>query len=44
MKKLVNPTTYFFEQAEKVPPAPSPEIEALVKSLLNKDNCELCKN
>ena len=39
MKKLVNPTTYFFEQAEKVPPAISPDIEALVKTLLNKDNC-----
>lgn len=39
MKKLVNPTTYFFEQAEQVPPECSPEIEALVKTLLNKDRC-----
>ncbi len=43
MKKLVNPTTYFFEQAEKTPSSISPEIEEFTKKLLNKDECQLCK-
>lgn len=42
MKKLINPTTYFFEQAEKVPKEVSPEIEQFVSTLLQKDKCELC--
>jgi hypothetical protein len=37
MKKLVNPTTYFFEQAEKAPSTTPSEIEEFVKKLLNKD-------
>lgn len=39
MKKLVNPTTYFYQQAETTPTQISPEIEDFVKTLLNKDTC-----
>lgn len=39
MKKLVNPTTYFFEQAEQVASQTSPAIEQFVKTLINKDQC-----
>lgn len=43
MKKLVNPTTYFFEQADQVADSINPEIELFSRSLLNKDRCELCR-
>lgn len=39
MKKLVNPTTYFFEQAEQVTTGLPAEIEQFVKKLINKDQC-----
>lgn len=39
MKKLVNPTTYFFEQAELKQTQSNPEMDKFVNSLLNKDTC-----
>lgn len=43
MKKLRNPTTYFFEQAEKNENPYSAEIEEFVNKLIDKDKCPLCK-
>ena len=43
MKKLENPTTFFFKQAENPPDPFSKEINEFVNKLLDKDNCPLCK-
>lgn len=43
MKKLINPTTHFFSEAEKNVGEMSPEIEKFVKQLINKKTCQLCK-
>lgn len=43
MKKLENPTTFFFKQAENPPDLYRDEIEQFVGRLLDKDNCPLCK-
>lgn len=43
MKKLQNPTKYFFEQAEKQEEQYYEQIDKLVKDLLNTEQCPLCK-
>lgn len=43
MKKLENPTTFFFKQAENPPDLYRKEIDEFVNKLLDKDNCPLCK-
>lgn len=44
MKKLQNPTTYFFQQAENLEDHFKGEIEALVNQLIDKNKCQLCKH
>ena len=44
MKRLQNPTTYFFEQAENTPDLYHDEISTFVDTLLDKNKCLLCKN
>lgn len=43
MKKLENPTTFFFKQAENPPDLYRKEINDFVSKLLDKDCCLLCK-
>jgi hypothetical protein len=43
MKKLENPTTFFFKQAENPPDLYANEIGEFVSRLLSKDKCQLCK-
>jgi hypothetical protein len=45
MKKLQNPTTYFFQQAEKAEDNQyGPDIEKFVNQLIDKDHCQLCRH
>ena len=43
MKKLQNPTTYFFQQAENISDPYHEDIQELVSKLINMDVCPLCK-
>ena len=47
MKKLTNPTKYFFEQAELENADPDPntsqKIDQFVAKLINMDRCPLCR-
>lgn len=43
MKKLQNPTTYFFDQADNLSDPYHHEIEKFVQKLIDKDNCPLCR-
>ena len=43
MKKLQNPTTYFFQQAENIEDPYRKDIDEFVKNLINRDQCQLCK-
>jgi len=43
MKKLENPTTFFFKQAENPPDLYRKEIDEFVSKLLDKEKCGLCK-
>lgn len=43
MKKLQNPTTYFFEQAEREEDQHYEGIDKLVNNLLDTTKCPLCK-
>lgn len=43
MKKLENPTTFFFKQAENPPDLYRAEIDEFVNKLLDKEKCLLCK-
>lgn len=42
-KKLENPTTFFFKQAENPPDLYRKEIDEFASRLLDKDSCPLCK-
>ena len=42
MKKLQNPTTYFFEQAENTPDLYHEEIHKFMSSMIDLDKCLLC--
>lgn len=47
MKKLTNPTKYFFQQAEQentdIDPKTTEKINKLVSSLINVEKCPLCR-
>lgn len=43
MKKLQNPTTYFFEQADNTPDLYRHEIEQFTARLLDTHKCPLCR-
>ena len=44
MKKLQNPTTYFFQQADNIQDLYSQEINTLVNQLIDKNQCQLCRH
>ena len=44
MKKLQNPTNYFFQQAENIEDLYRQEIDALVNQLIDKNQCQLCRH
>ena len=44
LKKLQNPTAYFFAQAENIPDTYTHQIDLFVSKMLDKDKCLLCRN